>query len=89
MLDMEIELGIENMAPTPQIAASAPFRDCPKCGRRMQVLATNETSWTYVCYSHSLQNADTTEPFYLNIHHKFMDENGRVRTKEERDAKAR
>lgn len=75
---------MELVMPTPQIASSAPVRDCPKCGRRMQLLTTTETSWTYVCYAHTQQNADTTEPFYLNIHHKFLDENGRIKVKEDK-----
>lgn len=69
--------------PTPQIAASAPVKYCPKCGRQMQVLSTSDTTWTYVCYSHSAQNAGTTEPFYLNVHFKFLDEDGRIRVKED------
>lgn len=49
----------------------------------MQVLATSDTSWTYVCYSHSAQNAGTTDPFYLNVHHKFLDEDGRIKVKDD------
>jgi len=77
-----VEMEVEKM-PTPQIAASAPLRDCPKCGRRMQVLATSETCWTYVCYSHTFQNAGTNDPFYINVHFKFLDENGRIKVKED------
>ena len=65
--------------PTPQLQSAAPDKYCPKCGRRMQVLSTTESSWNYVCYSHTLQNSDTMEPFYLNVHFKSLDENGNIK----------
>lgn len=56
--------------PTPQIAAAAPSKDCPICGRRMQLLATTPSTYQYVCYAHSPgQNADSSDPYYLNVHH--------------------
>jgi len=73
----------EQVMPTPQITSSAPVRDCPKCGRRMQVLAATDTCWTYVCYAHSYQNAGTNDPFYINVHHKFLDEDGRILVKKD------
>jgi hypothetical protein len=64
---------------SPQIAATAPDRDCPKCGRRMQVLSVSPITYSYVCYAHTLQNTDTNEPYYLNVYHKFLDEKGMIK----------
>lgn len=63
---------------SPQVAAAAPLIDCPKCGRRMQLLSSSPTSYNYVCYAHSTQNSSGIEPYYLNLH-KFTDENGRIK----------
>ena len=69
---------VNPVAVTPQIASGAPEVSCPQCGRRMQLLSTTNTSFSYVCYAHSPQNAESAEPYYLNLH-KFTDENGRVK----------
>ena len=68
--------------PTPQIAASAPSRDCPICGRRMQILSVTESSYHYVCYSHTLQNSANPEPYYLNIPFKSLTPEGKVKEKD-------
>lgn len=62
----------ETDMPTPQITAAAPTQLCPLCGRRMQHCGTSETTHNYACFQHDV-------PFYLNVHHKFMDEHGRIR----------
>lgn len=70
--------GAEEIA-TPQQASGAPDQSCPKCGRRMQLLNVSPTTYSYVCYAHSPQNADSIEPYYLNIHYKFLDEKGNLK----------
>lgn len=74
----QVEPQVEEVA-TPQQASGAPEQSCPKCGRRMQLLAVSSTTYSYGCYAHSIQNSDTNEPHYLNIHYKFLDEKGNLR----------
>ena len=66
---------------SPQVKSTAPDKDCPKCGRRMQLLSVSPTSYSYVCYAHTLQNSDSNEPYYLNIHHAFLDKDGMIKVK--------
>lgn len=75
--------------PTPQILASAPEKFCPKCGRRMQHLSSSNSTHHYACYAHTLQNTDTTEPFYLNVHFTFkVGADGKLLTKDGVEASA-
>ena len=57
---------------TPQLSAAAPAKLCPLCGRRMQHISTNETTYYYACFQHD-------SPFYFNYHYAFTDEGGRIR----------
>ena len=67
---------------TPQLTSAAPEKLCPKCGRRMQLLSVSESGYHYACYSHTLQNAGSSEPFYLNVWFKSLDANGKVKVKD-------
>jgi hypothetical protein len=68
---------------TPQIASSAPENIfCPKCGRKMQLLTVRPSIYSYVCYAHSLQNSDSSEPYYLNIPFKSVSSDGKVKEKD-------
>jgi len=66
MIDMVAEMT------TPQLAAAAPVKLCPLCGRRMQHCGTNVTTHNYACFQHD-------QVFYLNYHYAFLDENGRIK----------
>jgi hypothetical protein len=61
--------------PTPQLAAAAPVKLCPLCGRRMQHCGTNVTTHNYACFQHD-------QVFYLNYHYAFLDENGNIKVRE-------
>jgi hypothetical protein len=64
---------------TPQIAANAPLKDCPRCGRRMQILSTSASSYNYVCYAHTPQNVGDLEPYYFNLHFNSVNEDGSIK----------
>ena len=66
-----VMLTVDDM-PTPQLQAAAPLQPCPLCGRRMQHFNTTETTHSYACYSHDI-------PYYVNVHYKFLDPDGRIR----------
>jgi len=38
----------------------------------MQHFNTTETTHSYACYSHDI-------PYYVNVHYKFLDPDGRIR----------
>ena len=81
---MTLTLTVKDMT-TPQLSSAAPVQLCPKCGRRMQILSVSDTTYSYICTAHSLQNSDSADPYYLNIHFKFVESDGRIKEMKGRD----